>query len=218
MGASGRANRRNAAEMSERTERDQGGRERVLAAGRLLFFKHGFAAVSTDMIAKEAKLSKATLYKHFDNLADVLVAVIQVEADRIESGGPVFADTWPEFRVAMVRYGTNLLRFLNDPEIIRFTQLVHEEARLHPGVAQPFFSSALESTHRRITAMIEHADSCGYLDITCTPAETAEQLMGMWEPLRWSKALVGLSNRPYPRPGDWAEKCVHALLSPKASS
>lgn len=203
--------------MNATERREHEARARIIAAGRSLFFEHGFNAVSTDMLAKEAKLSKATLYNHFDNLAQVLVAVIRFEAERIEGGGPTLAENWPDFRSAMIDFGTTLLRFLNDPDIIRFTQLVHEEARLHPEVAQPFFSAALESTHAHITLMIDHGHRRGYLDIVNTPAETAEQLMGMLEPLRWSKALIGLSKRPYPRPADWSRKCIDALLRPKGT-
>ena len=168
------------------------------------------------MIAKEAKLSKATLYKQFANLSEVLVAFLRLEAERFEAGVPTRADTWKDFRKAIIQYGTNLLRFLNDPEIIRFTQLVHEEARLHPAVAEPFFSAAIEQTHRQLVEMIAHAQKAGYIECVCTPSETAEQLLGMWEPMRWTKALVGLTPRPYPQPGAWAAKCVDALFRERA--
>ena len=191
-----------------------GAPDRIRQAARELFFEHGFAAVSTDMLAKHAKVSKATLYKNYQNMSEVLVAVLRAEAERFESGVPGHADNWDDFRDAMIKYGTSLLRFLNDPDIIRFTQLVHEEARLHPGVAAPFYSSAYAATHRHLTEMIAHGEQAGYLKTVGSAEETAEQLLGMWEPLRWTKALIGLATRPYPRPKDWATKCVDALLGP----
>lgn len=199
---------------TEAPNHDASARQRILDAARTLFFEHGFAAVSTDMLAKEARVSKATLYKNYANLSEVLVAVMRAEAARFESGVPSRAENWEDFRSAMIQYGTNLLRFLNDPEIIRFTQLVHEEARLHPDVAEPFYASAYGETHRQLTDMIAHGQKLGYLASAGTPAETAEQLIGMWEPLRWTKALIGITDRPYPQPKAWAAKCVDALLRP----
>ena len=204
-----------ASETTRTSTREHGPQERVLKAGRDLFFEHGFSAVSTDMLAKHAKVSKASLYKHYSNMSEVLVAVMRAEASRFETGVPNRAETWDDFRDALIQYGTNLLRFLNDPEIIRFTQLVYEESRLHPAVAGPFFSAALEETHRQIASLLKHGESVGYLECSCTPEETAEQLMGMWEPLRWTKALLGLTSKPYPQPKVWATKCVDALVKPR---
>jgi len=48
-------------------------RERILAAARELFYRHGFRAVGVDAIAEAAGTNKMTLYRHFAS-KDVLVA------------------------------------------------------------------------------------------------------------------------------------------------
>lgn len=164
------------------------------------------------MLAREARTSKAALYRHFENASEILVEVLTNESKRFEAGVPLACETREEFFDAMIEYGTRLMRFLNDPEVIRFSQLIHEEARAYPVVAQTFFDAAYGAAHQNLTRMIGYGIDAGYLDVEMSPAETAEQLMGMWEPLRWTKALLGLSRRPYPRPADWAAKCVDALF------
>jgi AcrR family transcriptional regulator len=47
-------------------------RERILAAARELFYRHGIHAVGVDAIAETAGTNKMTLYRHFDS-KDVLV-------------------------------------------------------------------------------------------------------------------------------------------------
>jgi AcrR family transcriptional regulator len=48
-------------------------RERILAAARDLFHRHGIRAVSVDAVAEAAGTNKMTLYRHFDS-KDALVA------------------------------------------------------------------------------------------------------------------------------------------------
>src|SRR5271166_573432 len=48
-------------------------RERVLAAARDLFYRHGIHAVGVDAIAEAAATNKMTLYRHFAS-KDLLIA------------------------------------------------------------------------------------------------------------------------------------------------
>src|SRR3982074_296312 len=48
-------------------------RERIPAAARVLFYRHGIHAVGVDAIAEAASTNKMTLYRHFTS-KDVLVA------------------------------------------------------------------------------------------------------------------------------------------------
>ncbi|MEM9881190.1 MAG: helix-turn-helix domain-containing protein [Pseudomonadota bacterium] len=62
--------------------------ERMLAAGRKLFFERGFQNVSTDMIAKEASVSKGSLYKYYPNMAGLLKEVTRAEASHFQAAEP----------------------------------------------------------------------------------------------------------------------------------
>lgn len=55
----------------------------ILAAARELFLDHGFDAVSMDMVARQAPVSKATLYAHFASKEDLFTAVVVDEAKRV---------------------------------------------------------------------------------------------------------------------------------------
>jgi TetR/AcrR family transcriptional regulator, regulator of autoinduction and epiphytic fitness len=51
--------------------------EAILQGAIQEFLQHGYAATSMDKIAKAAKVSKATVYSHFDNKESLFNAVIQ---------------------------------------------------------------------------------------------------------------------------------------------
>ncbi|UCV17807.1 TetR/AcrR family transcriptional regulator [Ferribacterium limneticum] len=51
----------------------------VLRAARKIFFMHGFSAATTDMIQREAGVSKSTVYAYYANKEALFVAVVQAE-------------------------------------------------------------------------------------------------------------------------------------------
>ncbi len=65
--------------MSRTTERT---RERILEAGFRLFFREGYARVSMEMIAAQARMTKRTLYNHFDSKDQLLGAVLESQNRR----------------------------------------------------------------------------------------------------------------------------------------
>lgn len=51
----------------------------VLRAARNIFLTHGFSAATTDMIQREAGVSKSTVYAHYANKEALFTAVIEAE-------------------------------------------------------------------------------------------------------------------------------------------
>lgn len=58
-------------------------REKVLAAARTLFLRHGLRATTMEAIAREAGIAKPTLYVHFPDKDAVFIAILeQLLADK----------------------------------------------------------------------------------------------------------------------------------------
>ncbi len=51
----------------------------VLRAARKIFLMHGFGSATTDMIQREAAVSKSTVYAHYANKEALFVAVVEAE-------------------------------------------------------------------------------------------------------------------------------------------
>jgi len=56
-------------------------RRRLFAAAAAVFARSGYAEATAEAIAREAGMSKATFYEHFDNKEDCIVALFDSAAD-----------------------------------------------------------------------------------------------------------------------------------------
>ncbi len=66
-------------------------RQRILEAAREVFFRDGFMQANLDEVASLAGVAKGTLYRYFENKADLYVAILaengQVFQDRMREAG-----------------------------------------------------------------------------------------------------------------------------------
>src|SRR3954464_10651927 len=83
-------------------------RRRLNEAAAAVFARMGYADATAEAIAREAGMSKATFYEHFDNKEDCIVALFDVAAEAViaarrragAGGRPEAAD--PAGRIGMV--------------------------------------------------------------------------------------------------------------------
>lgn len=54
-------------------------RERILETASTLFYKRGVRAVGVDLVVEQAKVAKASLYRHFKTKDDLIVAFLERE-------------------------------------------------------------------------------------------------------------------------------------------
>jgi AcrR family transcriptional regulator len=59
-------------------------RQRILDAARDVFFRDGFMAANLDDVAEGAGVAKGTLYRYFENKAELYVAVLSANGDAFE--------------------------------------------------------------------------------------------------------------------------------------
>ncbi len=187
--------------------------ERIVAAGRKLFFEKGFQNVSTDMLAREAKVSKASIYKYFPDMAGILVAVTSAEAVHFFAPEPVTIDSREALRSELIRFGTALLKFLNRAEIVRFTQLMYEQARENHEAAGQFYDAAYGETLAHLATLLREGQEIDALRSAQSPEDLAAQLVGMWEFIPMVRVQMGKARKPFASPEAWATKCVDTLLS-----
>jgi AcrR family transcriptional regulator len=78
-------------------------RRRLFAAAAAVFARVGFAEATAEGIAREAGMSKATFYEHFDNKEDCIIALfdaaVAVLVDAMRAAGEAHAGELPVERI-----------------------------------------------------------------------------------------------------------------------
>ncbi|NJN00351.1 MAG: TetR/AcrR family transcriptional regulator [Aquincola sp.] len=168
--------------------------------------------LTTDRLARQARVSKTSLYRHFPDLSALLEAVIAGEAARISYGLPQEPAHASAFWEALKTYGANLLALLNRPDVIRLDQLMHEQARRYPQLGARFFAATYGRSLRELEALLSYGVARGFIRRPVAPQLDAELLLSLWEGFAFGRARLGLTDQPFPDPKGWAAACVDRLF------
>jgi TetR/AcrR family transcriptional regulator, mexJK operon transcriptional repressor len=119
-------------------------REQILSSAMPIFMREGFAATSMDLIAKDAGVSKGTLYNHFDSKQALFSTIIELECARIL--GQVFdldAVTGPPEEVLM-KLGTGFMMSILNPQAMSVYRSMIAESTKFPELGELFMQSGPE--------------------------------------------------------------------------
>ena len=149
----------------ERTEVPVGKAESILAAAKRTFLASGFGTVSMDTIAREAGVSKATVYAHFAGMEELFGAVIGRECGlyfaRFSTGelDPV------NLRASLAVLGRRYLELVLSPDAIALHRIILGEVTRFPGLGEVFWRAGPERQRLQIEAFLKSAVASGTLSV-----------------------------------------------------
>lgn len=125
-------------------------RRAVLDAARELFLTRGYAGTSTDDLAARAKVSKATLYRHFGDKRLLFTALLTGDMggadDRVAAlaGAVVGSD---DLAADLQAFARGYLVAVMQPHLVRLRRLVIAEAEHFPDVAAAWHRQGPEQAY-----------------------------------------------------------------------
>ena len=152
--------------------------ESILAAAKRSFLAAGFGAVSMDTIAREAGVSKATVYAHFDGKEELFGAVIERECERYFARFSVSELDPCDVRASLMVLGRRFLELLLSPDALALHRIILAEVTRFPVLGKVFWRAGPERERVQIEAFLKRAIASG----TLTPADTrlaAEQFVAL---------------------------------------
>jgi TetR/AcrR family transcriptional regulator, mexJK operon transcriptional repressor len=120
-------------------------RTTILSAGQALFLANGYQGTSVDQIAASAEVSKQTVYKHFGDKHELLLAIVDETLD--SSVTPVLeriaqlADT-DDLEADLISLAGEYLRAVLAEPVVQLRRLVVGEANRVPALAQLYYDRA----------------------------------------------------------------------------
>lgn len=144
----------------------------IMAAAQTLFMEHGYAATSMERIAEAARVSKLTVYRHFQS-KDALFAEAVARKCRTMLNDLGAEATRAQEPAAMLQAaGEAFLGLILHPDALAMHQIIVSERQRSPELGALFFDNAIAFTQAQVTALVELLLLRGVL------AGDAEQIAG----------------------------------------
>ena len=200
-------------EGSERIEAALGGKaESILAAAKRAFLANGFGAVSMDTIARDAGVSKATVYAHFAGKEELFGAVIGRECERRFDDLSVSELDPRTVRISLTTLGRRFLDFILSPDEIALHRIILGEVTRFPALGEVFWRAGPERNLAQIQAFMRTAAASGSLALTDTRV-AAEQFVGLLRSKVQLLYLLRLESEPgQPTIGEVVENAVDTFI------
>ncbi len=163
----------------------------IVAAAWALFLAYGIEAVPIESVAKQAGVSKVTLYRYFPDKQALLEAGVRAEMHRIETAqqlSPQAGQNDIDIAGRLRQFGLGVMHFLATPNAVAFYAKLAGELSRHPDLAKRFWAAGPGRTRANLVALLSTATHAGELDLD-DPELAAEQLFGLWQ---------GFTNLQYP--------------------
>ncbi len=166
----------------------------ILRAARRLFIACGFGATNMDAVAREAGVSKATVYAHFTSKEQLFIAIVEGECRRLQRAVPK-SDLDIPVATALTRLGRRYLAFLIAPDVMALHRVIVAEAGRFPSLGRALFEAGPALMRGRIETYLRQATTRGQLAVD-DPAQATSLLLGMMRGDIQLRSLLDTSWRP----------------------
>ena len=138
-----------------------------MEGARRVFLREGFAAASTDVIAREAGVSKRTLYAYYPSkeelFGDVLrrLTIENPQTRVLESVRRINPRSHEELREALLGLAKKLVPTMMDPEYLALLRTIIADSHRFPQLGEIFRSTVPEQGIREGRDMLQRAQENG---------------------------------------------------------
>lgn len=139
--------------------------DQVVAGARKVFMSQGFEGASVDLIAKEAGVSKATLYSYFPDKRVLFVEVAKEECARQADRALQVENTDLPVRDVLINMAKSMMEFLTSDFAQRIFRICVAESDRFPELGQEFYKSGPQLMEDRLSEYFSHACDRGELKI-----------------------------------------------------
>lgn len=140
-------------------------RRQILEAAAGLFLRQGFEATTMDAIAREANVSKATVYAHAKNKQELFAAIVRGKSSLVYQS--VEADDAAALGAeqALKLFARRFMEVIMAPEAQCMYRIVVAEAPRNPELGRIFFEQGPQVVIDRVAALVAAGVAAGELDV-----------------------------------------------------
>lgn len=163
--------------MSASTATDKNDKETiVLNAAISVFLAHGFSAATTDMVQREAGVSKATMYAFFPNKEALFEAALKRQCAKLTNLIQSMEVASGDVRKMLTQIGTSYLSSVLEPNGLALYRVAVAEAPRFPDLGRLFYLAGPKTVTSLIASRLSAASQAGEIDVQAIGVEAAAAL------------------------------------------
>jgi AcrR family transcriptional regulator len=139
--------------------------QQILEAASRLFLEQGYGSTSMDAVAREAGVSKATVYAHFGSKEELFGAVIGQECEQRFAGLSASELDPRDVRASLSVLGLRFLDLVLSPDALALHRIILGEVTRFPVLGGVFWRAGPERNLTQIEAFLRSAASAGTLSL-----------------------------------------------------
>ena len=137
----------------------------ILRGARRAFLAGGFGAVSMDAIAREAGVSKATVYAHFGSKEELFGAVVADVAEERFGGFSALELDPRDIEASLNTIARRFLDLVLSPEAVAVNRIIIGEVARFPALSDVFWQAGPERNRYQIEEFLRRAVEAGSVAI-----------------------------------------------------
>ena len=166
----------------------------ILQAAGKAFLENGYGRTSVDRIAREAGVSKATIYTRFASKDALFMAVVDRERLRRHLDEALTADG-QSFDARLTAWARSMVTVFVDPVTVNVYRMVVAESARFPELGRAFYRSAPLAARSHLAEMLLTHGATAGLTID-DPAQAAGDFIGLLRGDLHLRALLDADHRP----------------------
>ena len=143
-----------------------------------LFLQHGFDATSIELVARNAKVSKVTIYSHFIDKNGLFSAAFKRKFATIGEQFQLGFRNEGSLRERLTSIGTTMHSIIHSETMIQLERRISGETEAHPEISLTFLQEGPYRLRKRLAEIFEQMISDDEINAN-DPSLAAEQFVSM---------------------------------------
>lgn len=143
-----------------------------------MFLCHGYAGTSMDAIAREAGVSKQTIYNHYASKEALFAAMVRDRCERLLSSLKITSGRSPDVEAVLSSFAQRFLDLMLDPPSLALYRLLMAEVGRMPELGEATYRLGPETAETALASFLAEQCRAGRLSIE-QPRLAAGQFFGM---------------------------------------
>lgn len=170
-------------------------RAKILQAAKSIFLKMGYHATNMNQIAKDAGVTKLTVYNHFQDKANLFICAIEESCEESICAKEIALTAESNFEQALYVMCHRALSIIYLPEALKLDRVLFELAAEQSPLTQQFF----DASHTRMSNVwcdfFRQAIRLNFIQAD-DPLKQTEMIVSLMLGLRHYRVLLGLDTVP----------------------